>query len=63
MTVYQDLFVYQDGVYSKSQFSGNTPLGFHSVKIMGWGEENGIPYWVSQMYTTFCQSVYFSYSE
>ncbi len=48
MSVYKDLFLYQDGVYSKSQFSGATPLGHHSVKIMGWGQENGIPYWVSK---------------
>lgn len=47
MAVYKDLFLYQDGVYSKSQFVTNTPpLGFHSVKIIGWGQENGIPYWV-----------------
>ena len=47
MSVYKDIFLYQEGVYSKSQFSGAAPLGYHSVKITGWGQENGVPYWVS----------------
>ena len=46
MEVYKDFFLYQDGVYSKSQFVGTKPLGFHSIKIVGWGEENQVPYWV-----------------
>ena len=47
MAVYKDFFVYESGVYSRSQFSsGITPLGYHSVKIIGWGEETGTPYWV-----------------
>ena len=50
MSVYKDIFLYQEGVYSKSQFSGTAPLGYHSVKITGWGQENGVPYWVSIQY-------------
>ena len=46
MEVYKDFFLYGDGVYSKSDFAGSKPLGFHSVKIVGWGEENKNPYWV-----------------
>ena len=46
MEVYKDFFLYGDGVYSKSDFAGSEPLGFHSVKIVGWGEENKNPYWV-----------------
>ena len=52
MSVYKDIFLYQEGVYSKSQFSGATPLGYHSVKITGWGQENGVPYWVSNSAAT-----------
>ena len=46
MEVYKDFFLYGDGVYSKTDFAGSKPLGFHSVKIVGWGEENKNPYWV-----------------
>ena len=45
MEVYRDFFLYNNGVYSKTQLVTEV-LGFHSVKIVGWGEENQIPYWV-----------------
>lgn len=36
MKVYQDFFLYQSGVY---HHSGNGPSGYHSVRIIGWGED------------------------
>ena len=43
--------MYESGVYSRSQFaSGTTPLGYHSVKIIGWGEERNVPYWVKYFF-------------
>ncbi|KAM7540016.1 hypothetical protein Aperf_G00000022633 [Anoplocephala perfoliata] len=42
-TVYADFLTYKSGVYQhvKGGF-----LGGHAVKILGWGEENGVPYWL-----------------
>ena len=42
-TVYQDFMNYKSGVYSHT--SGSM-LGGHAVKIVGWGTENGTPYWL-----------------
>lgn len=41
--VYQDFMNYKSGVYSHT--SGGL-LGGHAVKIVGWGTENGTPYWL-----------------
>ena len=43
LTVYSDFLTYKSGVYHHVQ---GTKLGGHSVKIIGWGEENGTPYWL-----------------
>lgn len=32
------------GVYVKSKNA--TLLGGHASKVIGWGEENGVPYWL-----------------
>lgn len=54
MRVYRDFFVYRGGIYRHSAASRNSePSGFHSVRLIGWGEErNGYEiskYWVSSM--------------
>jgi len=36
MKVYQDFFMYRSGVY---HHAGNGPSGYHSVRIVGWGED------------------------
>jgi cathepsin B len=42
-TVYEDFLTYKSGVYSHK--TGGVDGG-HAVKIMGWGTENGTPYWL-----------------
>lgn len=48
MRVYRDFFSYSGGVYRQTAANRGAPTGFHSVKIVGWGEEHdGVKYWVS----------------
>lgn len=42
MDVYADFETYRTGVYSHSTGSY---LGGHAIKLLGWGTENGTPYW------------------
>ena len=42
-TVYNDFTNYQSGVYQ--HVTGST-LGGHTVKMLGWGVENGVKYWL-----------------
>merc|ERR1712088_1071032 len=42
-TVYEDFLNYKSGVYE--HVSGHQ-LGGHAVRLLGWGEENGTPYWL-----------------
>jgi len=42
LTVYEDFEAYSSGVYQ--HLSGKS-LGGHAVKMVGWGVENGTPYW------------------
>lgn len=42
-TVYDDFLAYKSGVYH--HVSGSQ-LGGHAVKIMGWGTESGVDYWL-----------------
>lgn len=42
-TVYSDFLVYKSGVYQRHS---NRPVGLHAVRILGWGTENGVPYWL-----------------
>ena len=50
MRVYHDFFTYQTGVYSHTPFGADQRSGFHSVRLIGWGQEdNGyenLKYWV-----------------
>jgi cathepsin B len=41
-TVYEDFESYSSGIY---QHVTGKSLGGHAVKMIGWGEENGTPYW------------------
>ena len=51
MHVYHDFFTYETGVYRRSAFGTDQRRGFHSVRLIGWGEEriaNRITkYWVN----------------
>lgn len=39
MKVYHDFFTYKRGIYRHTQISANDRTGYHSVRIVGWGEE------------------------
>ncbi|XP_066554666.1 cathepsin B [Amia ocellicauda] len=43
-TVYEDFLLYKSGVYRHVTGSA---VGGHAIKILGWGEENGTPYWLA----------------
>lgn len=42
-TVYSDFLSYKSGVYHHVT---GPALGGHAVRVIGWGEENGTPYWL-----------------
>lgn len=46
--VHDDFFMYKSGIYSKHPnarvYDVENP--YHSVKVLGWGSENGVDYWV-----------------
>lgn len=42
-TVYADFVTYKSGVY---QHVTGDELGGHAIKILGWGAENGVNYWL-----------------
>jgi len=43
ITVYDDFLTYKSGVYK--HVSGSE-LGGHAVRMLGWGTENGVDYWI-----------------
>mmetsp|Transcript_2076 Transcript_2076/g.3172 ORF Transcript_2076/g.3172 Transcript_2076/m.3172 type:complete len:367 (-) Transcript_2076:1357-2457(-) len=45
MYIYEDLFYYKRGIYTHSK--GEKGVS-HAVKIIGWGTENKVPYWIVQ---------------
>ena len=42
-TVYEDFLTYKSGVY---QHVTGSALGGHAIKMIGWGVENGVKYWL-----------------
>ena len=42
-TVYEDFFNYKHGVY---RHKAGREVGGHAVRLLGWGEEQGTPYWL-----------------
>jgi len=43
MFVYRDLLDYRSGIYIRT--SGEY-MGGHAIKIVGWGKEDDIDYWI-----------------
>ncbi|XP_077553025.1 cathepsin B-like [Haemaphysalis longicornis] len=43
-SVYADFFSYKSGVYQRHS---DDLKGGHAVKILGWGAQNGVPYWLA----------------
>ena len=41
--VYEDFLHYKNGIY---KYTDGIIMGGHAVKIVGWGQENGINYWI-----------------
>jgi len=49
--VYEDFLSYKSGVY---QYQSGSYLGGHCIKMIGWGTENGTPYWLcNNSWTTY----------
>lgn len=51
LRVYQDFFSYESGVYKRSAIADPYESGYHSVRIIGWGEEQSrrgspVKYWL-----------------
>uniref|UniRef100_A0A1B6DDL1 SMB domain-containing protein n=1 Tax=Clastoptera arizonana TaxID=38151 RepID=A0A1B6DDL1_9HEMI len=50
MKVYHDFFMYKRGIYKCSKISGTHRTNYHSVRIVGWGEERQqrriVKYWI-----------------
>lgn len=44
MPVYEDFYYYYTGIYLHS--FGDL-LGYHAIRVIGWGEEEGTPYWIA----------------
>jgi cathepsin B len=44
--VHQSFLSYKSGVYKAGNPLTDPMLGGHAIKIMGWGTENGAPYWL-----------------
>jgi C1A family cysteine protease len=56
--VYSDFYNYKSGVYQ--HVTGDVEGG-HAVKLMGWGVENGVDYWLvaNSWGTVFGEQGYF----
>ncbi|XP_065206832.1 cathepsin B-like [Planococcus citri] len=42
--IFEDFYTYKSGVYK--QLAGEITAR-HAVRVIGWGEENGVPYWLA----------------
>jgi len=42
-TVYEDFMTYKSGIY---QHTTGKMMGGHAVRIIGFGSENGVDYWL-----------------
>jgi cathepsin B len=45
INLYEDLLHYQSGIYYHRE---GARMGLHLLKIIGWSEQDGIPYWLCQ---------------
>ncbi|XP_065206842.1 cathepsin B-like cysteine proteinase 1 [Planococcus citri] len=43
-TIYEDFPTYKSGIY---QHITGKKIGLHIIRVIGWGEEKGIPYWLA----------------
>ena len=42
--LHEDFYTYSSGIY---QHVHGKLLGGHFIKLIGWGEENGVKYWIA----------------
>ena len=45
MEVYTDFFMYGSGVYQRTNMASTTVVGYHAVRIVGWGNDGSVRYW------------------
>jgi len=45
ITVYDDFLTYKSGIYDQSHHTYSY-AGSHTIKVIGWGEENNVKYWI-----------------
>ena len=43
--MYSDFYNYKSGIYQRVSGSNR---GKHAVKVIGWGNSNGVNYWIAQ---------------
>ena len=48
ISLMNDFAHYSNGIYKTSNFFANNLNEYHNIEIFGWGQENGIPFWLIQ---------------